>query len=237
MLDLPDPVFEISTQDSGSPYRSLLGESPWSQLPPPVRRRFSGNCGTSGAIVYRGVVTLTELSRAGWILAQLARLIGGPLPHTRGATGSAIVTVTDNPRLGGQVWTRCYARPGRFPQVIQSAKRFRGPTGLEEYLGYALVMRLTLHVEAGALVFRSAGFALELLGRNLPLPHWLTPGQCEIRHENLADTRFRFVLKLAHPWLGTLVQQVADFEEEDQARGKQHAWNPAPEAAISDHRL
>ncbi|MFX8351141.1 DUF4166 domain-containing protein, partial [Acinetobacter baumannii] len=77
-----------------------------------------------------------------------------------------------------QVWTRSYARPSRFPQVIQSAKCFAGPTGLEERLGYGLVMRLAVSVEgppgAADLVFRSRGYRLRILGLDLPLPSLLS---------------------------------------------------------------
>lgn len=165
------------------------------------------------ARIFRGRVTLTRLSRAGRILARLARLVGGPLPDTDEATGPAIVVVTEDPGLGGQIWTRTYARPGGLPQTINSVKRFRGPTGLEEYLGFGLVMRLTLHAEAGALVFRSAGYDIEILGRRMAIPRSLSPGHCTITHRAEGGDRFSFTLALDHPWLGRLAHQVADFEE------------------------
>jgi hypothetical protein len=135
------------------------------------------------------------------------------LPLVSGATGPVTVTVVEEPAFNGQVWTRSYARPGRFAQVIHSAKRFTGPTGLEEYLGFGLVMRLTVGAEDGALVFRSAGYGLELLGRLLPFPAWLTPGACEVRHCDQGNGRFSFRLTLVHPFAGRLVHQLAVFEE------------------------
>ena len=200
-------------------YRRLLGERAWWALPVEVRRRFSRHLGAGEAIVYRGEVVLTELSRVGWLIAQAARLIGGPLPFTADATGPAVVTVTEEPALNGQIWSRQYPRPGGFPQVIHSAKRFTGPIGLEEYLGQfwglGLVMRLSMHVEDRTLVFRSAGYALEFGGRRaFALPRWLWPGRCEIRHRAETDHRFSFSLSLEHPLLGRLIHQVAFFEDE-----------------------
>ena len=194
-------------------YRALLGEAAWASLPEAVRRRFSKPAAAGAVTVYRGRVIATELSLLGRFFANLARLVGGPLPLASGATGPATVTVVEEPAFKGQVWTRSYARPGRFPQVIHSAKRFTGPTGLEEYLGFGLVMRLTVSAEAGTLVFRSAGYGLELLGTFVAFPAWLTPGTCEVRHRDQGNGRFSFRLALVHRRAGRLVHQIAVFED------------------------
>ncbi|MGE0698120.1 MAG: DUF4166 domain-containing protein [Hyphomicrobiaceae bacterium] len=200
-----------STEDSR--FRELLGRAAWSTLPDVVRRRFSRHLAPGAMRLYRGRVVETRLSRAGRLLAWVARLAGGPLPESDGATGAATVLVTEAPELGGQVWTRTYARPGRFPQTINSVKRFCGPTGLEEYLGHGLIMRLTLHAEAGCLVFRSAGYDVALGTRRFRIPRWLSPGACTITHRDLGGGVFAFSLELVHPRLGRLVEQVAHFEE------------------------
>ena len=194
-------------------YRDLLGEPAWRRLPEAVRRRFSKLLADGEQIVYRGEVMAMELSPAGWLLAQAARLIGAPLPFTRNALGPATVIVTESSALGGQIWSRSYTRPGRFPQVIHSAKRFAGATGLEEYLGLGLVMRLKLTEESGMMVFRSAGYAIAAGGWIFELPGWLSPGDCTVVHRHETDARFSFTLTLSHRWLGPLVHQVAFFQD------------------------
>ena len=102
-------------------------------------------------------------SRAGWWLAQLARLIGGPLPTGTRKPVPMIVTVTEDVASGGQIWTRICARSNGFPQVIHSAKRFIGPTGLEEYIGCGIGMALRLSVEhEGAVLPQRRLFPLHL---------------------------------------------------------------------------
>lgn len=198
-------------------YMRLVGAKDWLRLPQHVRARFSRKLAAGQAVLYRGEVIHCTLSRIGFWLAQAGRLIGGPLPCTDGATGPSAVTVTEAPDLGGQIWSRLYSRPGRFPQAIHSAKRFMGPTGLEEYLGLGLVMRLTVLVEddrnVATLVFRSTSYALEVGGYTLALPAWLSPGRCEVRHRAETDKRFSFTLTLDHPWAGRLLHQVAFYEE------------------------
>lgn len=194
-------------------FRTLVGEAAWAQLPEAVRRRFSKRLAPDETIVYRGAVVSTELSRAGRVLSFIARAIGGPLPLTDGATGPALVVVSEDERLGGQCWLRIYNRPGRFPQAIHSAKRFRGPTGLEEYVGFGIGMALRVTVEDGALIFRSAGYFLALGERRVPLPRFLHPGQMTVEHRDLGNGRFAFLLDLTHPLSGKLVSQLAHFAD------------------------
>jgi hypothetical protein len=194
-------------------FRALLPEAEWETLPPEVRQRFSRRLGTCGTIVYAGHVVETRMTRIGWLLAQALRPIGAPLPLTRDRDVAAVVAVTEDAASGGQVWTRVYARRGGFPQIIHSAKRFAGPTGLEEHVGLGIGMALTVHIVDAALVFRSAGYFVRLFGRNIPLPAGLTPGALAVTHAALADGWFSFTLDLHHPRLGRLLRQTAVFRE------------------------
>jgi hypothetical protein len=121
--------------------------------------------------------------------------------------------VTEDAAGGGQIWTRICARRQGFPQVIHSAKRFAGPTGLEEYVGFGVSMALEISVENEALCFRSAGYALQLGRFRLPLPEWLTPGDLAVTHADLGGGTFRFTLEIVHPRFGMLVRQSAVFSE------------------------
>jgi hypothetical protein len=192
-------------------FRTLVGEAAWARLPEAVCRRFSKCLSPDDALFYRGKVVATELSRAGRILAFLARAIGSPLPLTHGATGPALVVVTEEERLAGQSWTRIYTRAGRCPQTVHSAKRFRGPTGLEEYVGYGIGMALAVTVEDEALVFRSNHYFLALRRWRVRLPRLLEPGQMCIIHRDEGGRSFSFRLTLTHPLAGRLVHQLAYF--------------------------
>jgi Domain of unknown function (DUF4166) len=194
-------------------FRALLPDDDWGRLPLAVWRRFSKRLAGGKTVVYVGEIEESSHSRAGWWLAQLTRLIGGPLP-TGSETGvPIIVTVTEDAASGGQVWTRICARSRGFPQVIHSAKRFAGPTGLEEYIGFGISMALRLSVAHEALFFHSAGYFLGLGALRLPLPEWLTPGRLTVSHADLGSGTFRFSLELVHPRHGQLIRQSAIFRE------------------------
>jgi Domain of unknown function (DUF4166) len=174
-------------------FRALVGESDWARLPDAVCRRFSKRLSPEDAVFYRGRVVATDLSRAGRLLAFLARAIGSPLPLTDGATGPALVVVTEDVHLGGQSWTRIYTWTGRHPRTVHSG------------------MALKVTVEDAALVFHSDHYFLALRHWRLRLPRLLEPGKMCITHRDEGSGAFSFRLALTHPLLGRLVHQLAYF--------------------------
>jgi hypothetical protein len=149
----------------------------------------------------------------GWFFAQIARLLGGPLPLFTDAHVPAVVTVTEDVRTGGQIWTRLYARRNGFPQVIQSSKNFMGPTGLEEVVGGGVGMALTTHRVDRALQFRSLHYFFRAGRLRIALPRWITPGALTVTHRENGDGRFVFTLEVVHPLFGLIVAQRAIFRD------------------------
>ncbi len=213
----PVPVQALCGEDHAAlgdlRFRALIGEAGWSGLPTAIRRRFSKRLADGKTAVYVGEILETRLTRAGWLFAQMLRLIGAPLPTARDAHVPSVVTVTEEMATGGQIWTRLYARRRSFPQVIHSSKRFAGRTGLEEYVGCGIGMALVVAVEDGALTFRSNGYFLELLGRRLFLPAWASPGALTVTHAEIGEGRFLFTLDIVHPQLGLIIHQSAAYRE------------------------
>jgi hypothetical protein len=194
-------------------FRTLVGETAWSELPPSVRARFSKRVGDCRATHYAGEIVECRISRAGRLLAAAARLIGGPLPLSRDVEVPALVSVTEDPAGGGQFWTRIYGRRRGFPQALRSCKRFAGPTGLEEHIGRGFGIALRVEVAGGALHFVSDHYFFAARGVRLRLPRWLAPGRLRVSHIDCNHGLFAFVLLLVHPWLGELVRQTALFRE------------------------
>jgi hypothetical protein len=194
-------------------FRGLLSAADWAKLPPAVRRRFSKRLKGGATAIYTGHVTMCHMSRAGWLFAQALRIIRAPLPLAHGSGLHTVVSVTEEGLSGGQNWTRVYARRSGFPQVIHSTKRFSGPTGLEEYIGFGIRMTLMLTVENGALVFSSAGYFIDIGRLSIALPRWLSPGRTVVTHRETSREQFLFTLDLTHRWLGTLIHQEALYTE------------------------
>jgi hypothetical protein len=194
-------------------FARLAGDS-WMSLPAPIRRRFSRHLADGERIVYLGEVAATHMTIVGRVVAQLARLVGAPLPLEAGGCMPVTVIVTGSPRLCGQVWTRIYDRARGFPQVIQSVKHFGGATGLEEIVAHGVGMRLRLGVRDGALVFGSAGYFIRCLGIQISLPNWMTPGVIEVVHREETSGQFSFSLSVTHSWAGPVIDQIAFFREE-----------------------
>jgi hypothetical protein len=196
-------------------FRALIQPREWASLPGQIRRRFSKRLADGHTVVFVGEVIETRMSAAGHLLARAARMIGSPFPTSTDSGVPSVVSITEDFATGGQIWTRLYARRAGFPQVIHSSKSFSGPTGLEEHVGGGVGMTLTLHVEAGALVFRSAGYFVDVLRHRFWLPGALTPGRLTVTHTECGDGRFSFTLDVMHPHFGLLIHQRALFREID----------------------
>lgn len=194
-------------------FRALIGRAAWDGLPPLVQKRFSKRLSGVAVALYRGRVVRTDHSAIGWLFAQGLRLVGAPLPLSRDADVPAVVCVSEDAASGGQVWSRMYGRRRGFPQVIHSAKRFAGATGLEEYVGRGIGMALRVEPMVDGLRFVSDHYFVMVGARRLRLPRWLAPGRTIVEHHDLGDGRFAFDLELRHPLAGRLVAQHAVFDD------------------------
>ena len=194
-------------------FRRLVPSHDWAALPDDVRRRFSKRLAGQSVATYSGEIVRTRLSRIGWVLAQLCRLIGAPLPVNTSGPAPAAVMVSEDKASGGQIWTRIYGRARTYPQVIHSAKRFAGATGLEEHIGGGFGMALTVRAEAEALIFTSDHYFWHVKGLRLRVPRWLAPGETVVTHRHLAPGRFAFDLQVTHPLFGELLSQHALFRD------------------------
>jgi len=195
------------------PFRRLIGEAAWKQLPRAVQSRFSRVLAPAESAAYLGEVASTRMTLFGWCWAQFARLVGAPLPLKSLAHTAAAVLVTEDERSDTQMWTRLYHEPGRLPQAIRSMKRFAGPTGLEECVSAGIGMTLGVTVEQRALVFRSTEYFWRVGRLRLGIPDWLTPGCIEVVHREERAGRFSFTLTVTHPWFGDTIRQVAFFRD------------------------
>lgn len=194
-------------------FRALIGNQAWEALPPEVQRRFSKRLSGAEVALYRGLIVGMRMSWLGWLLAQAGRLFGAPLPLNVKAGGSALVSVSEDDRYGGQCWTRVYGRRNRFPQVIHSAKRFAGPTGIEEYLGRGLGMALRVEPLSDGIAFVSDHYFLQLGRWRIRLPRWLAPGVTRVTHRQVAGTSFLFGLDVDHRIAGKLLHQQVLFDD------------------------
>ncbi|MEM7176740.1 MAG: DUF4166 domain-containing protein [Pseudomonadota bacterium] len=194
-------------------FRALLSKSEWNSLPLAVRRRFSKRLAGGQSVVYAGVLTAAKRNLLGALMAETLRLIGAPLPLSMDTGLPSIVSVTEDIAGGGQIWSRLHCNRHGFPQAIHSAKRFSGPTGLEEFLGTLFSIALGVRAEGDTLVFESDHFALHLAGRRMRLPRLVAPGRLTVRHRELGDGQFEFSLDLTHRWFGVLLQQIGIYRE------------------------
>lgn len=200
--------------DPDDRFAKLVGPEAWQRLCPAVRKRFAKRLNGGASVAYQGRVVSMQMNLAGRMLANAARIIGAPLPYDLSSIDQpAVVTVTEDIAGSGQFWIRQYGRKAGFPQVVHSSKRFAGPTGLEEYIGYGIGMALKVSVEGPELLFKSDHYFLQIFERRIRLPRILSPGALVIGHHELGNGQFRFSLNLHHRLFGQLIYQDAIFKD------------------------
>ena len=90
-----DPRLQIQQPIQDGRIRNLLEDAQWRQLPKAIRRRFGKRVKGGASVAYQGYVSAMRLNWAGRVLAQAARVIGGPLPYDVSCVGHpAVVVVT-----------------------------------------------------------------------------------------------------------------------------------------------
>ena len=189
--------------------------SGWAALPEATRARFGKRVADCRTAVYAGEIVECRMNLAGRLLAQAARLIGGPLPLSRDADLPALVSVTEDAGSGGQYWTRLYGRRRGFPQVIHSSKRFAGPTGLEEYVGCGVGIALRVEVADGALHFLSDHYFLHARPP-APAPAALAGAGADAGQPYRLQARpLRLRAAPRSPLFGELIRQTAMFRDMD----------------------
>ena len=190
-------------------FRGLLGEAAWARLPPAVQARFAAGA-HAAPCVYAGRMSV----RASWLgalFAHACRLIGTPLAPWVGEDVPVDVAVSAAP-AGGVTWARSYRFEGRAPVGV-SSRKVMSRAGLLEVVRGGLGMRLVVREEAGALMFRSQGYVLQIGAWTLPLPGLLTPGEAWVEHRDLGGGAFRFSLRFVHPLAGETIFQSGVFHD------------------------
>lgn len=195
-------------------FKKQMGADAWARLHKDVRARFSRKLKIGESIIYKGVITQTRFNVFGRWVAQLARIIGAPLPLECHSAGTpAIVSVTHDPTTDGQFWTRSYGRKAGFPQVIHSSKQFNDNGLIEEHIGHGIGMLLRTSEKNGAMLFTSEGYFIEIGKYRLSLPQAVMPGTVKVEHQDIGDHYFAFILTLTHPIFGKLIYQRGVFCE------------------------
>jgi hypothetical protein len=146
----------------------------------------------------------------GALFAQCCRLIGTPLTPYAGDNALVDVALRVDP-TGGVEWRRHYQFSWRRWALVSSTKRLNDDGVLEEHVGRGFSMQLKVFEQDGNLHFVSEDYLWRLGRLRIRLPALLTPGVTHVIHEQISGQRFRFVLKVTHPWLGETFYQEGEF--------------------------
>ncbi len=188
-----------------------VGAAGWARLPAAVRRRFGAG---HPDVDYTCRMDL-RCSAIGRIYASLSRAFGSPLTSLQARGLAATVRVRGNDQ-GGVMWERVFgeaANGATGAAIVRSTKEPGAEGQLTERTDGGLAMALDVFEENGTLVFQSRRFFLALGPLRIPVPQWLSPGQCRVTHTDLGGGDFRFTLSMQHPLWGETFHQSGVFTD------------------------
>jgi len=186
--------------------------SHWHQLHPNVQRRFNRLPSETEPIIYDGIMEQVSCSRAGWLFAFLSQIIGNPLSPHQGRQIPMEVVLTTRPGQPGVYWQRSYQFPNKPPFSVTSVKK-DDQGRMMEMVGGGFGMFLVVFAENGELHFKSTRYFWKFWRWYVPLPHWLSPGETHVIHQDLGGGEFRFTITMDHPILQRTFFQTGVFHE------------------------
>jgi hypothetical protein len=216
--ELKRETFPAPPQPAPNTLKRQLGPG-WFDLHPDIRQRFDREPAAGETITYEGVMQEIRCSRMGWLFAQLTRIVGNPLTPFSGRGIRMEVALSKVSGKEGVYWKRTYFHAGCAPYVVTSVKR-ESPAGeMLECVGGGFGMKLRVYARDGNLHFESYRYFWSFLGRQLPLPHWLSPGKTHVVHADLGGGNFMFRISMVHRQLGETFFQQGVFRRKDAGAG------------------
>lgn len=196
-----------SVQSFGAMLRDALGENDWSRLDRAISTRFAGYVSEQHPLRFVGRMQWVYCSPVGMFVAKLIKRFS-ILPDICARDSEFSFAISGS--NGGFLKQRQY-QLGQGRRFLFTS-RFSDLPRLHEEFGGGLGMYLRLVVKRGALLFRDQGYFLRVLRWRVPLPRWLTVGRFELLHRNIDARRFQVIIRVSHPWFGTLFYQRGEFE-------------------------
>ncbi len=194
--------------------KSQLGDG-WCKLHPNIQSRFEHEPDLGKTITYEGSMHIMRRSFMGWLFATLTKIIGNPLSPYQGVDVPMEVMLFKKPNKQGVFWQRTYFIPNKTPYVVTSSKQESKAGEMLECLGGGFGMKLNVYEKNQELHFKSYRYFWQALKFKIPIPHWLTPGQTHVIHEDLGNGNFSFTIDMTHKQLGETFYQQGIFRRKE----------------------
>ncbi len=188
-----------------------LGDQ-WQELHANIQARFMHDPAENELIHYKGHMD-TRCSRTGWLFAVLTKIIGNPLTPFEGDAIPMDVKLFRCIKRKGVCWQRTYHLPNKKPYTVTSVKSSDSKSKhLLECVGGGFGMVLRVYAENQQLHFKGVHYFFQVGKFRLKLPHFITPGQTHVIHEDKGSGQFRFTIRMTHKQLGETFFQTGLFK-------------------------
>lgn len=203
-------VDEINNLKPENTLKAQLGAQ-WARLHPDIQQRFDQEPNLGEVILYEGRMLEMRRSFMGWLFAIFTKIIGNPLSSYQGKNVPMEVALFKELNKAGVFWKRTYFLPNKRPYVVVSSKQQSKKGEMLECVKGGFGMKLKVYEQDGNLHFKSYRYFWSFLKLQMPIPHWLTPGETHVIHTNLGNGYFTFTINMTHPQLGETFYQHGLF--------------------------
>lgn len=207
-------VDEINNLKPQNTLKSQLGAQ-WARLHPDIQQRFDREPTLGEVILYEGRMLEMRRSFMGWLFAIFTKIIGNPLSSYQGKNVPMEVALFKEPNKAGVFWKRTYFLPNRHPYIVVSSKQQSKKGEMQECVKGGFGMKLKVYEQDGNLHFKSYQYFWSFFKLQVPIPHWLTPGETHVIHTNLGNGYFTFTISMTHPQLGETFYQHGLFTRKE----------------------
>ena len=149
----------------------------------------------------------------GKLLGWLVQHTGALMPH-EGANVPVSIEVWTEPGSVAVFKRREYFFKERKPFTFSSKMQLDPGGMLAEYVGGGFGMYIRVHVFEGNLHFEDGGYFMDVLGKKIPIPAFLSPGRVLLKHEDIGIDEFAITIEITHPWFGLLYFQQGRFQHD-----------------------
>ncbi len=181
--------------------QQALGKQ-WQRLDDIVKHHYEMAPGTTVDMTIHGTMDRVFHSNIAKLFLLPGRVFGALVPYRGINIPTQVRNWTTEDNTKSMFWHRTLQFPGKPLTEFRSRMEYAGGNEIIEYVRFGLGIRMRMSVDAGALIFNSAGYVWDTGLSRIPIPTWAILGDARIIERAISEDEFYIDFSMAHPLFG-----------------------------------